>query len=243
VWKNDDLQSFTVLRFMPPELMGYKGRSIVVDPDVFCVSDAVPLLNRDMGGKALMARKRKGGAKDSEFASSVMLLDNARLKHWQVEKNFDEMFAFTRDYMDWISLRLEPPQSIGILEPVWNDFDRLAPDTRFIHNTHRNTQPWKTGLPVDYRPPQKKNSLKPANIWHRVRRSLFGEYALLGRYKPHPDQNQERLFFALLKECLEKGIVTRGMIEEQMHSNHVRHDALEILAKTATLDERPLFAA
>ena len=26
-WKNDDLQSFTVLRFMPPELMGYEGRS------------------------------------------------------------------------------------------------------------------------------------------------------------------------------------------------------------------------
>src|SRR5439155_1050050 len=34
-WRNDDLQSFTVLRFMPPELMGYAGRSIVVDPDVF----------------------------------------------------------------------------------------------------------------------------------------------------------------------------------------------------------------
>ena len=24
-WRNDDLQSFTPLRFMPPELMGYKG--------------------------------------------------------------------------------------------------------------------------------------------------------------------------------------------------------------------------
>src|SRR5260221_7062014 len=41
-WLNDDLQSFTVLRFMPPELMGYEGRSIVVDPDVFAVSDVTP---------------------------------------------------------------------------------------------------------------------------------------------------------------------------------------------------------
>ena len=27
VWLNDDLQSFTPLRFMPPELMGYQGRA------------------------------------------------------------------------------------------------------------------------------------------------------------------------------------------------------------------------
>ena len=27
-WKNDDLQSFTPLRFMPPELMGYQGRAV-----------------------------------------------------------------------------------------------------------------------------------------------------------------------------------------------------------------------
>ncbi|MFZ5675470.1 MAG: hypothetical protein ACOZAM_21135 [Pseudomonadota bacterium] len=242
-WRNEDLQSFTVLRFAPPEEMGYQGRSVVVDPDVFCVSDVVPLLERDMGGKAIMARRRKGGSKDSDFASSVMLLDNARLKHWQLQNNFAEMFASKRDYAQWIALKLESEDTIGVLEPTWNDFDRLAPDTRLIHNTHRNTQPWKTGLPVDYRPPQKAGSLKPANIWHRVRRSLFGEYAFLGQYKKHPDPNQERLFFALLKECVEKGIVTRDMIEDQMTKNHVRHDALDVIARTPTLAERPLFAA
>jgi hypothetical protein len=172
-----------------------------------------------------------------------MLLDNARLEQWQLERNFAEMFDFKRDYMHWISLRLEPRGSIGVLEPAWNDFDRLAPDTRLIHNTRRNTQPWKTGLPVDYRPPQKAASLKPANIWHRVRRTLFGEYSFLGQYKKHPDANQERLFFALLKECVAKGIVTRDMIGEQMRKNNVRHDALDLIARTPTLAERPLFAA
>ena len=38
-WLNEDLQSFTVLRFAPPELMNYQGRSLVVDPDVFCISN------------------------------------------------------------------------------------------------------------------------------------------------------------------------------------------------------------
>ena len=28
----------------------------------------------------------------------------------------------TRDYMDWVSLKLEDPATIGLLENEWNDF-------------------------------------------------------------------------------------------------------------------------
>jgi hypothetical protein len=241
-WLNEDLQSFTVLRFTPPEIMGYQGRSLVVDPDVFCISDVKDLLNRDMQGKAIMARHR-AGSKAEVWASSVMLLDNQKLTHWKVEENFEEMFRFERDYMKWITLQLEPAGSIGLLETFWNDFDKLTPETRMIHNTKRQTQPWKSGLPVDYRPPESKGSFKPKNIYHRVRRALFGDYGMLGTYDRHPDPNQERLFFGLLRECYEKGIVTEAMIRNEMKHNHVRHDALELLKATPTLDERPLFAA
>ena len=50
IWLKDDLQSFTPLRFLPPELMGYEGRSVVIDPDIFAVSDVYELLTRDMQG-------------------------------------------------------------------------------------------------------------------------------------------------------------------------------------------------
>jgi hypothetical protein len=69
----------------------------------------------------------------------------------------------------------------------------------------------------------------------RARRQLFGEYALLGKYKEHPDYNQTRLFFGLLKECVEKGIVTEDMLREEMRQNHVRHDAFEVLEQTPDL--------
>ena len=39
VWQYDDLQSFTPLRFLPPEIMGYQGRAVVIDPDIFAVGD------------------------------------------------------------------------------------------------------------------------------------------------------------------------------------------------------------
>jgi hypothetical protein len=241
-WLNEDLQSFTVLRFTPPEIMGYKGRSLVVDPDVFCISDVTDLLNRDMKGAAILARHR-AGSKEEVWASSVMLLDNPKLTHWQVEKNFEEMFRFKRDYMKWITLQLEPEGSIGPLETYWNDFDKLTPQTRMIHNTKRQTQPWKSGLPVDYRPPETAGSFKPKNVYNRIRRAIFGEYGMLGKYERHPDPNQERLFFGLLRECFEKGIVTETMVRHEMKHNHVRHDALELLKTTPTLAERPLFAA
>jgi len=236
-WLNNDLQSFTPLRFMPPELMGYEGRSVVIDPDIFAVSDVWDLLSRDMQGKAIMCRPRTGtkGKFDRCLASSVMLLENARLKHWKVEENFNEMFEGKRDYMNWICLKTEPAESIGLFENEWNDFDKLTKDTRLLHTTHRRTQPWKTGLPIDHRPREKFPYFPPLAWVMKARRKLFGEYAFLGHYKPHPDPNQEKLFFGLLKECLEQGKVSETMIREQMNQNHVRHDAFEVMDRTPPL--------
>jgi len=231
-WRNDDLQSFTPMRFLPPELMGYSGRAVVIDPDVFAVGDIYDLLVRDMEGKAVVCRSR-GGSKG--LASSVMLLDCAKLTHWRCEAQFNEMFAFERDYMDWICLKLEPREAIGLFENRWNDFDTLTPDTKLLHNTKRWTQPWKTGLPVDFVPAEKTQRFQPLGWARRVRRKLFGPYALLGRYRRHRDPNQEQFFFGLLRECLEQGVVTEALLREEMERNHLRHDALQVLERTPSL--------
>jgi hypothetical protein len=192
-WKNDDLQSFTPLRFVPPEQMGYQGRALVVDPDVFSVSDVWELLSRDMQGKAILCRRRSGWKKKSCFASSVMLLDCARLPHW------------------------------------------LTPATKLLHNTRRWTQPWKTGLPVDFVPGEKFSAV-PGVAWlMRKRREWFGDHAFLGRYLRHPDPAQERFFFGLLRECLDRGVVSEELLRREMQRNHVRHDALEVLDRTPRL--------
>jgi hypothetical protein len=54
-------------------------------------------------------------------------------------------------------------------------------------------------------------------------------------YRPHPDPNQERFFFGLLRECMEKGIVGEDLIREEMAQNHLRHDALDLLRRTPPL--------
>ena len=236
VWQYDDLQSFTPLRFLPPEVMGYQGRAIVIDPDIFAAGDVWELLSRDMAGHAILCRMRSGPKKwQGCWASSVMLLDCAKLTHWRCEAQFEEMFAFRRDYMDWISLKLEPQDSIGLLEDEWNDFDRLTADTKMLHNTRRMTQPWKTGLPIDFTIAETFPAFPPVGWVMRRVQGLFENNKLPLHYKRHPDPQQERFFFGLLRECLDAGTVSEAMIKAEMAQNHVRHDAFELLERTPAL--------
>ncbi|WP_455235205.1 hypothetical protein, partial [Thiogranum longum] len=137
--------------------------------------------------------------------------------------------------MPWICLRMEDRDTIGLFENEWNDFDKLTENTKMLHVTRRKTQPWKAGLPIDWRPAERFRLFPPVAWLMRARRHLFGEYALLGNYKEHPDRNQTILFFGLLKECLEKGMITEDMLREEMEQNHVRHDAFEVLDRTPDL--------
>ncbi|HVN38329.1 MAG TPA: hypothetical protein VMW19_09200 [Myxococcota bacterium] len=232
-WEMEDLQSFTPLRFAPPGEMGYQGRALVIDPDIFAVGDVWELLSRDMQGKAIWCRTRGKPGRGEHMASSVMLLDNAKLAHWRTEEDFAALFDGRRDYIDWIGLRYERRDTIGLLEPEWNDFDHLTPQTRLLHNTRRRTQPWKTGLPMDFRPARKRVLVaKPATWLGPVRRRLFGDPHESGVYQPHPDREQERFFFGLLRECVDAGVVDEKLLREEMRQNHLRHDALELLDRT-----------
>ncbi|MGH7961503.1 MAG: hypothetical protein ACRERD_06705 [Candidatus Binatia bacterium] len=235
-WRNDDLQSFTLLRFLPPELMGYQGRAVVIDPDVFAVGDIYELLSQNMYGKALMCVARPGHNDEPDYlASSVMLLDCTKLTDWRCEEQFNEMFAFTRDYTIWMNLGLEPRERIGLLEPEWNHFDVLNDKTKLLHNTKRLTQPWKTGLPKDYTVRDKSGWTGLRILVKHATRRILGETALSGHYKRHPDPQQEAFFFGLLRECLEQGIVTEEFLRAEMRQNHLRHDALELLQRTPAL--------
>ena len=216
-WDPDDLQSFTPLRFAPPSLMKFDGRALVTDPDCFAVSDVADLLARDMDGKAILAVPRPGHNKRYDYvATSVMLLDCAKLRHWRIDDDIDGMFKHEFDYIDWIELKREAPGTVGFLEREWNDFDRLEPSTMIVHMTKRRTQPWKTGLPVDY-------TLRERGPFDFIRRMRHRHY------QPHPDRNQEALFYSLLADLVDSGEVTRQELVTEMASDHIRHDSLRLV--------------
>lgn len=216
-WDPDDLQSFTPLRFAPPKLMGFEGRAVVVDPDCFAVGDIAELFRRDMGGKAILAVwQQPSTGKEPRWASSVMLLDCAKLRHWDFDPLLRGLFAHRFDYLPWNRLELEDQSTVGRLEPEWNSFDRLAAETKILHTTRRRTQPWKTGLPVDY-------------TLHEARRFRFASAIWRARYARHPDRNVEAFIYSLLADMLDAGVVTRSELEAEMASNHIRHDSPKLI--------------
>ena len=221
-WDPDDLQSFTPARYAIPQLLGYQGLALVTDPDVFAVADVAELFGRDLQGKAIWCTPRPGYRKITDpLATSVMLLDCAKLKHWRFAEDLKALWAHEVDYLEWINLKRERLDTIGLLEPEWNDFDHLTPKTKLLHNTKRRTQPWKTGLPIDF-------TFKERGLFNFalpiVRR-------LAPNYTRHPDERQEAYFYALLADALDSGVVTEEQVQEEVRLGHVRPDSQALIER------------
>ena len=224
-------QSFSALRRMVPALLGFQGRALVLDPDVFATGDVWDLLSRNMNGKAILCCQKPVWRDGRRlYSSAVMLLDCDKLTHWQWEREIDDIFRGVMPLGPWLSLMDELPERIGLLEDEWNHCDTLTDQTKLLHNTELTTQPWKTGLPADYhehapRWPPAVERLRRIACWLT---SSDMHSAFL--HQPHPDPRQERLFFTLLKECLDEGIIARASLRRAMRRNYLRKDTFALLA-------------
>ena len=208
-----DLQFFTLSRFMPPELMDYEGRAVVIDPDIFAIHDIAPLFDMDMKGAPIAAC-----TKNNQWDTSVMLLDCEKLHHWSIEAILAALTNGSQDYSDWMELRKE--KNITELPRVWNNLDTLTPDTNMLHTTNRITQPWRSGLAVDF-------------TWN-VPPKLFGVIPRFwvthpSHYQPHPDKSIEDFFFKLSKDAHEHGVMSEAEIQDAIKSKDLRSDFLEKL--------------
>ena len=229
-WRKNDLQSFQLLRRMVPALLGYAGRALVIDPDVFAVGDVYELLSRDMGGKAILCRERPY-RRDGQtlYSSAVMLLDCAQLGRWDPEREIEGLFSGQLHMGPLLSLLDVPPEDIGLFEKEWNDLDTLTSRTKLVHTTDVATQPWRTGLPTDHRGQVRRLPRWLAWSYLQTAYVLSG-----GRRKPlfprrHPDPHQERLFLTLLDECLKTGEIKVDFLEDAVRKRHLRRDVLKRL--------------
>lgn len=211
----DDLQSFTLSRFMPPQLMNYQGRAMVIDPDIFALQNVDKLFTEDMRGHAIAAC-----AKKEAWDTSMMVMDCSKLQHWDIESILHKLASKHLDYNNLMQLKNEDQDSILRVPRIWNNLDTLTSDTKIIHTTGRLTQPWKTGLPIDFtiNPMQKIFGIIPREPIHKI----LGKYPT--HYKPHPDKKIEKWFFTLVKDALRDGAITRKDIQNGIDTGDLRKD-------------------
>lgn len=228
-WDKNDLQSFTMTRFLPPQLMNFKGRAIVIDPDVFAApeTDMMELFEKDMKGKAILACK----ADEKKFKTSVMVLDCQKLKHWNWNHSLDEVFAGKRDYRSWMNLELEPMGTVGILEEEWNHYDTLNEKTKLLHYTTRVTQPWKTGLKIDFKydPGKSRFNFIPRPVLKKIKSILKRGHDIHDKYQVNPDQTQIDFFYKLMQKAVDDKHLTKEFLDKCIEQKYVRSDILESL--------------
>lgn len=245
-WRNADPQSFVPLRFLVPKLMKYQGRALCIDPDIFALGDVYELLSRDMQGKSILCKRlthpTTKKTRRSHYVSSVMLMDCRKLADWKWEEEIDAMFTTKKHRWNlWINLTLESPATIGDLEDEWNHYDTLNEQTKLLHNTRRDTQPWMTGLPYKrlMRFGEKAQQALIPEHWITGFKSILseGQYLPFGRYEPNPFPEQIGFFFTLFREALECGFIDKNFVQSEIRGRRLRPDALE-LAETLGHDYR-----
>ena len=219
VFSDDDMQNFTLLRFYIPELMNYQGKALIIDPDIFLVRHGIEsIFDFDTTEFSLYCRK---GKRNKTWSTSVMMTDNAKLKHWEINSLIDDMRNNRLDYKDLMSLSLEKSK-IGSLSNIWNEFDAINEDTILLHTTEKITQPWRSGLYMN-------SSIQP--LFGFLPRDKiykwFGKDLRTGR--EHPKESVQKFFFDELKECINEKVVTIDEIKDAIKNEYIRKDIFNLL--------------
>jgi len=144
-YESNDLQSFTLLRFIPT-LLFKKGYCMIIDPDIFVVKNPIKSIQQEIKYEAdLFCTKI-----DNKFRSEIMIL-NLNKNLWNFDKIIDDLFKLKIDYSDLINLNFVKNLKIKKLDKKFNEHDNIKKDTIFLHTSNRQTQPWKEGLKVNFK--------------------------------------------------------------------------------------------
>jgi len=214
----NDMQSFTLLRFYVPELMGYQGKALVLDPDIFLVQKGIEQLeNFDFDSISIYARR---ALQKNSWGSSVLLISCEKLKHWSLESFIEKLHQGQIDYDDLINLRLE--KSISPLQTKWNEFDNFRADTILLHATERLTQPWRAGLKLNSTIQPLFKFFPRAPIY-----KIFGKDLTIGR--EHPSHKVSDFFFEELLTCINNQIISEQEISNAIDNGYIRPDIFKKL--------------
>jgi len=203
----DDLQSFTLLRFYGPEFINYKGKILVIDPDVFAIKnpkDISNFLNQDNFLACTFI--------DQKPRSEVMMIDATKIK-WKFKEIIEKLFNLEIDYDDLMNLSFDKNLKINELDMCYNSHDQILADSILLHTTNRITQPWKEGLDIDFeRYHSKKNIIK-----QKIRKFLglkYNKEIIADKYHKHPNEDVIKKFKELFNYALQHKIINNDEVED-----------------------------
>jgi hypothetical protein len=143
--KYRNVTEFSLYRFLIPEICGYQGKAIYIDSDMVLLTDIGKLFDTPMDGADFLA-KSEAYPGEALWALSVMLIDCEKcrfdLEHVvdELDQGFYSMTEFSCMSPRFLSRNR---YDIGRLDPRWNVFDEWDSETKLIHYTNLEAQPWR----------------------------------------------------------------------------------------------------
>lgn len=138
--RNQPRTPFSFQRFLIPELCAYRGRAIYLDADMQAFADIADVWGLPMNDNDLLTVAGSGAARAEQ--NSVMLLDCERLA-WRIEDIVEALNDGRYSYEHLLHGMCVAEHIARTIPSGWNSLERYdAADTRLLHYTDMNTQPW-----------------------------------------------------------------------------------------------------
>ena len=147
--------NFGFVRFFVPKLNNYQSKAVYIDADQLVFTDinelgdaldsnhAIGLVNQPQG---TFGTKPVG----QHNQTSVMVLDCEKLHDWNpdtmfahVVPNRSELQPGQIHYRDFMMLTWFDQSAIQPIDPRWNHFNIVEPDSKLTHFSYVRAQPWK----------------------------------------------------------------------------------------------------
>ena len=148
--------NFSFARFAIPELKGHRGRAIYLDADMLVFRDIRHLWELPLSPQRIsiqeelpehaLATSKNGAPKARVKQSSVMLIDCAAA-HWDVRQIVAGLDGrYTYEQLMYEMCIVEESEVRYGIPFYWNSLEHYDIQTRLIHYTDMNTQPWVSPL-------------------------------------------------------------------------------------------------
>ena len=220
IYRND-LQSFTLLRFLAPQLNNYKDKILVIDPDIFALKDPKKIIEDHSNSSDLSCVFYNNIPR-----SEMMLVDAKRVK-WNFKNIVSNLFNFEIDYEDLMNFKFNSDLTINKISECYNSHDKINDDTILLHTTNRITQPWKEGLEINFF----KNNLSKFQIFKEHVKKIIGksynEEFISKFFLKHPDKDVKNCIKNLFKEAKELNYFSQEDIEKEVANLNISRKIFE----------------
>lgn len=213
-YEYNDLQSFTLLRFIPTKL-SIKDFCLIVDPDIFAVTNPIPEIEKILDNKIDIFCTKI----NDQLRSEVMIL-NLKKNIWDFESLINDLFSQKIDYSDLINLKFIEKKKIKIINNKFNEHDNILTNTIFLHTSNRLTQPWKEGLKINFKTNfSKKYIIK--NYIKYIFRMRYDEKAISSKYIKHKNEQVIKFVCDLFEEAYKNKFIKVSDIKFALNNKFI----------------------